>query len=133
MYKHLRNNKAVIVHGHWLFVSEVITTFIGMGNKIFLLPFPFTYHALNCDFFLSFPCWSLIFSPGWFILSNMIQAYMYGFFKNKRIVLYDTLIQQVFKLFHFQYVFFILLCLELLEFFSLETRKNSRKICSLNL
>lgn len=24
-----------------------------------------------------------------------MQAYMYGFFKNKRIVLYDTLIQQV--------------------------------------
>jgi hypothetical protein len=26
---------------------------------------------------------------------NLFQAYMYGFFKNKRIVLYDTLIQQV--------------------------------------
>jgi hypothetical protein len=25
----------------------------------------------------------------------LFQAYMYGFFKNKRIVLYDTLIQQV--------------------------------------
>lgn len=73
-----------------------------------MLTFPINSHALNCDFFLSFPCWSLIFSSGWFILSNMIQAYMYGFFKNKRIVLYDTLIQQVFKLFHVQYIFFIL-------------------------
>lgn len=30
---------------------------------------------------------------GYFIF--ILQAYMYGFFKNKRIVLYDTLIQQV--------------------------------------
>jgi hypothetical protein len=30
-----------------------------------------------------------------FQLTFLFQAYMYGFFKNKRIVLYDTLIQQV--------------------------------------
>jgi hypothetical protein len=30
-----------------------------------------------------------------FKLTILFQAYMYGFFKNKRIVLYDTLIQQV--------------------------------------
>lgn len=29
------------------------------------------------------------------LVNIFLQAYMYGFFKNKRIVLYDTLIQQV--------------------------------------
>lgn len=35
-----------------------------------------------------------------FCLPNDLQAYMYGFFNNKRIVLYDTLIQQVGFLLH---------------------------------
>lgn len=36
-----------------------------------------------------------IIGVSWLIFSQLVQAYMYGFFKNKRIVLYDTLIQQV--------------------------------------
>lgn len=59
---------------------------------------------------------TLDYLSGWFILLYIMQAYMYGFFKNKRIVLYDTLIQQVFNRTE---LYFSFLCLELLDFFSL--------------
>ncbi|RHN61101.1 putative ste24 endopeptidase [Medicago truncatula] len=35
------------------------------------------------------------------VFINNLQAYMYGFFKNKRIVLYDTLVQQILTLVQF--------------------------------
>lgn len=44
-----------------------------------------------CHIFIDLPLVNLIDV----ISIHMLQAYMYGFFKNKRIVLYDTLIQQV--------------------------------------
>ncbi|XP_061996155.1 CAAX prenyl protease 1 homolog isoform X3 [Rosa rugosa] len=49
---------------------------------------------------LKFPLKKLFVVDG-SIRSSHSNAYMYGFFKNKRIVLYDTLIQQIRMLLHF--------------------------------
>lgn len=51
----------------------------------------YNYSFLLCNIFVGL----LLLLIEVILSKHMLQAYMYGFFKNKRIVLYDTLIQQV--------------------------------------